>query len=170
MKDANGLDAAPRCHQLAHTEQEAGDTVNPDEAAPSSGRHYARGLTVDERRGPVVVEPDGRPSGQSRLGRLHPRPEVRSPGGQLAPRHGLVDTEGADAPAHEILDRAAAAERGTDVGREHPHVCPLAADNTDSSAHTGDPLDGDRPDAHLAGRSLHLDTLAGPRVSPAPLV
>src|SRR4029453_17170427 len=159
MKDANGLDAAPRCHQLAHTEQEAGDTVNPDEAAPSSGRHYARGLTVDERRGPVVVEPDGRPSGQSPLGRLHPRPAAPSPGGARAPPPGPRDAGGADAAAHEILDRAAAAERGTDVGREHPHVCPLAADNTDSSAHTGDPLDGDRPGAPLAGRSRHLATL-----------
>src|SRR5262245_1769600 len=170
MKDANGLDATPPCHQLADTEQDAGSTVNPDEAAASRGRNHAYRLTVDEHRRTVVVEPDDRPSGQCRLGRLHPGPEVRSSGGELAPRHGVVEAEGADPAAHEILDHAAAPERGTDVGREHKYVCSFATDDTHGRPRARDVLDGDRPDDHLAGRSLDLDALAGQLVQAAPLV
>src|SRR5262245_8312308 len=171
MKDANGLDAAPRCRQLADTEQEVGDTVNPHEAAgPRSRWNHACGLTADERRGAALVEPDGRPSGQSGLGRLYPRPEVRSTGGQLAPRHGVLEAKGADTAAHEILDRAAAAERRTDVGREHPYVCSLATDDADGGPRAGDFLDGDRPDSHLARRALDLDALAGQLVQATPVV
>src|SRR5262245_45863043 len=171
MKDANGLDGAPRCYQLADTEQDAGDTVNSDEAAGAgSSRNHACGLTVDERRGAVLVEPDGHPSGQGGLGWLHPRPEVRSPGRQLAPRHGVLEAEGADPAAHETLDRAAAAECRTDIGREHPYVCSLATDDAHGGLRSGDFLDGDRSDDHLARRSLDLDALTGQLVQPAPLV
>src|SRR5262245_26097844 len=115
MKDANRSDAAPGRHQFTDTEQDAGATVNPDEAAAGRGGNDAGGLPVDERRRAVLVERDGRPPGQRRLGRKHARPESRSPGGQLVPGYGLVETEGADAPSHEVLDRSAAAERGTDI-------------------------------------------------------
>src|SRR5262245_2410338 len=170
MKDANRPDAAPRRHQLADTEQDAGDTVNPDEAAAGRGGNNAGGLTVDERRGAALIEPDGRPPGQRRLGWTHARPEVRSPGGQLTPRHGLVETEGADAAAHELLDRAPAAERGADVGRQNANVRPLAADDAHGRPRARDRFHLDRPDDHLARRALDLDALASQLVEPAPLV
>src|SRR5258705_33309 len=117
MKDANGPEAAPARYQLADTEQEARDAVNPDEPIPGRGRDDVGGLTVDERRGGVRVEPDSRPPRQSRLGRGHPRPEIRSPGGQLAPGHSVVETEGTDSASHKALHGAAPAQGGPDSSR-----------------------------------------------------
>src|SRR4029453_9034277 len=99
----------PCRHQLADTEEDAGVTVNPDEAAAGRGGNDAGGATVEGRGGARLLEPGGPPPGQRRVGRPPARPEVRAPGGRLTPQHGLVETEGADAAAHELLDRAAAA-------------------------------------------------------------
>src|SRR5262245_341196 len=140
MKDTNRPDAAPGRHQLADTEQDAGDTVNPDQAAAGRGGNNAGGLTVDERRGAQLIETDGRPPGQCRLGWTHAQPEVRSRRGQITPRHGLVETEGADAAAHELLDRAAAPKCGADVCRQDADVRSLAADEPNGRPPTRNPF------------------------------
>src|SRR5438445_232926 len=128
-------------------------------------------LAVPERDGRALVEGHPLPARQRRFRRRDARPEhCRLGADDVGPGDRVGEVEGADTTPDEALDGAAVAERGPQVGGEHPHVSALAADDTEGGPRRGDLVDGDRMDDDFPRLAVDLDPLARQLVEAPPLV
>src|SRR2546430_1857678 len=173
MQDSDGFHAAPVLRDRADADERTGDVVDADGGAALAARGCPDldRLAVPERDGRALVEGHPLPARQRRFRRRDARPEhCRLGADDVGPGDRVGEVEGADTTPDEALDGAAVAERGPQVGGEHPHVSALAADDTEGGPRRGDLVDGDRMDDDFPRLAVDLDPLARQLVEAPPLV
>src|SRR3989442_14602358 len=169
MQDSDGFHLAPVLRDRADADERPGDVMDADGGAALAARGDR--LAVPERDGRALVEGHPSPARQGRFRRRDARPEhCRLGADDVGPGDRVGEVEGADTTPDEALDGAAVAERGPQVGGEHPHVRALAADDTEGGPRRGDLGDGDRMDDDFPRPAVDLDPLARQLVEAPPLV
>src|SRR3989442_5422634 len=174
MQDSDGFHAAPVLRDHADADERTGDVVDADGGAALAARGCPDldRLAVPERDGRALVEGHPLPARQRRFRRRDARPEhCRLDADDVGPGDRVGEVEGADTTPDEALDGAAVAERGPQVGGEHPHVSALAADDTEGGPRRGDLGAGGRIGDDFPRLAVDLDPLARQLVeAPPPVV